>query len=273
MDSKINIVIITAIYGNIETVCKPILQQNIDCDFICFTDNVNIISNGWKLDHKPYHLEYNMLDNGSYNNSLNNNKHPRNIAKFYKLQFHKIPYLSNYDIVIWIDSTMVIQSDNMAKYADELIKTTSKDIFLFENTVHNGTIESEVIMCNQIRDKSYYIRRNEPPQNFIKQYYNYTAIHKYNEKYWKSIKNTEHYGLWWCGFMIFNMKSNKIPKLLDEWYLHNLKYTNRDQISFPFVCWKLNIIPYTFPDDYLEGDPHNTTTFYERYNHCTIVQN
>lgn len=269
--SKIKIVFITAIYGDIETMCKPILQQNMDCYFICFTDKINMISNGWTLDNNPYHLKYNIIDNGSYPNSLNNNNHPRNISKFYKLQFHRIPCLNEYDIVIWLDSSMVIKSDNIAKYADELIKTTSRDIFLFENEMHNGTIESEVILCNKYRDKLHYIKRNEPPQNFMKQYFDYILIHKYNEKYWKNIKNTEHYGLWCCGFIIFNMKSNMIPKLLDEWYLHNLKYTNRDQISFPFVCWKLNIIPYTFPDHYLKGDAHYENTFYKRYDHGTVI--
>ena len=47
---------ITAIYGGYETSCKKIVKQTIDSDFICFTDNNNIINNGWIIDTTPYHL-------------------------------------------------------------------------------------------------------------------------------------------------------------------------------------------------------------------------
>jgi hypothetical protein len=35
---------ITAIYGNYEASCKKFAKQSIPTDFICFTDNKNIIS-------------------------------------------------------------------------------------------------------------------------------------------------------------------------------------------------------------------------------------
>ena len=43
---------ITAIYGKYEKSCKPFVKQTIDTDFICFTDDENIISNGWTIDTK-----------------------------------------------------------------------------------------------------------------------------------------------------------------------------------------------------------------------------
>ena len=46
---------ITAIYGSYEKSCKPYTRQTIPADFICFTDNINIESNGWIVDHYPYH--------------------------------------------------------------------------------------------------------------------------------------------------------------------------------------------------------------------------
>ena len=47
---------ITAIYGNYEATCKKYIAQAIVTDFICFTDNKNIESNGWIIDTTPYHL-------------------------------------------------------------------------------------------------------------------------------------------------------------------------------------------------------------------------
>jgi hypothetical protein len=87
---------ITAIYGNYETSCKRFVQQTIPTDFICFTDNENIISNGWIIDTTPYHLiNKNIFDDGTYVNSLTNNKHKFNLAKYYKQSFKSIPILKN----------------------------------------------------------------------------------------------------------------------------------------------------------------------------------
>ena len=36
---------ITSIYGNYEASCKKFVKQTIETDFICFTDNIDIISN------------------------------------------------------------------------------------------------------------------------------------------------------------------------------------------------------------------------------------
>jgi hypothetical protein len=67
---------ITAIYGGYETSCKQFVQQTIETDFICFTDNIHIISNGWTINTTPYHLlNKSKLDNDTYTNSLCNNKH------------------------------------------------------------------------------------------------------------------------------------------------------------------------------------------------------
>ena len=49
------VVFITAIYGNYEKTVKRFMRQTIPTDFICFTDNPNIRSNGWIIDSTPYH--------------------------------------------------------------------------------------------------------------------------------------------------------------------------------------------------------------------------
>ncbi len=95
------IVFITAIYGDYESSCRPHAKQTIPTDFICFTDNNNIESNGWDVDSHPYHYTNpSMFDDGSYVNSLKNNNHTFNIAKYYKQSFYNIPRFNNYDIVV-----------------------------------------------------------------------------------------------------------------------------------------------------------------------------
>lgn len=55
MENK-KIAYITAIYGYYELTCKKFKEQTIDSDFICFTNNSEIISNGWIIDVNLYHL-------------------------------------------------------------------------------------------------------------------------------------------------------------------------------------------------------------------------
>ena len=59
-----------------------------------------------------------------------------------------------------------------------------------------------------------------------------------------------------------------IIKFLDEWYLQTLKLTTQDQIGFPYVCKKLNMIPYTLPDNEIKGtNPHSYTDIYKKHCH------
>lgn len=50
---------ITAIFGNYELTCKPFVSQTTSTDFICFTDNTNIVNNGWII--WPYTLPNNEI--------------------------------------------------------------------------------------------------------------------------------------------------------------------------------------------------------------------
>jgi len=97
---------ITAIYGNYELTCKPYAEQTIKTDFICFTDNKDIEKNGWIIDTTPYHiLNKSTIDTGNYINSISNNKHTFNIAKYYKQSFINIPIIKDYDCIVWLDGT------------------------------------------------------------------------------------------------------------------------------------------------------------------------
>ena len=108
---------ITAIYGNYETSCKKFATQTVPTDFICFTDNPNITKNGWIVDSKPYHiLNPCPFDDGSYVNSMRNNCHTFNIAKYYKQSFQRIPILAGYDVIVWLDGTLEITHDKTSEY-------------------------------------------------------------------------------------------------------------------------------------------------------------
>ena len=111
------IAFITAIIGPYEASTKKYAKQSIPCDFICFTNNLNIKNNGWIIDNTPYHLtRKSKVDTGKYTNSLSNNKHTFNIAKYFKQNFYNIPRLQQYDIIIWLDGTIQITNKDTALY-------------------------------------------------------------------------------------------------------------------------------------------------------------
>ena len=134
---------ITAIYGNYETSCKKFKKQTVDTDFICFTDNQNIISNGWAIDTTPYHLiNRSPLDNPSLVNSLDNNKHTFNIAKYYKQSFKMIPILDKYDVIVWLDGTIEIIYDKTSEYI--LKHIYDKKIIGWHHEYRYGSLQEEV---------------------------------------------------------------------------------------------------------------------------------
>ena len=62
---------ITAIFGSYEKTCKRFVEQTVPTDFICFTEDLNIVSNGWIIDSTPYHLvNPSPLDNPELINSF-----------------------------------------------------------------------------------------------------------------------------------------------------------------------------------------------------------
>lgn len=267
-EDEVKVVYITAIYGNYETSCKNHIKQTTESDFICFTDNENIINNGWIIDTNPYHLtNKSLLDNDKCINSISNNKHTFNIAKYYKQNFYNIERLKKYDVVIWLDGTIEIINDNTSKYILDNIK--ENPIIGWSHEYRNGFLIDEVIASDMIRYTSTKWNNQEQPyQNVHKQYIKYLKD-GYKENYWDEYKKeNKNMGVWITCFVAFDNKNKDILSFLELWHIQTLMYTTQDQISFPYVCQKLNIIPYTLPNIEIKGEfPHKCTDFYIKHNH------
>lgn len=274
------IAFITAIYGKYETSCKKYVEQNtndgeIEYKFICFTDNENITPNNWTIDTTPYHTtNRSKIDDGSGINSIDNNKHTFNIAKYYKTQFHNIPLLQDFDCIIWLDGTIEIIDPNICIYVKD--KMSENELICFSHEYRSGILKNEV---NASTDKRYrsknWNNQDQPIQDVKNQYEIYTKENKYEhiytDKFWdeyKSKHKNKHYGVYITCFVVCNIKNPKVIQFLDEWYLHILELTTQDQVSFSFVCQKLNVIPLTLPNADIKGDrPHHNTQFYIKHGH------
>jgi len=272
---------ITAIYGNYELTCKPFVQQTIESDFICFTDNSDTISNGWIIDTTPYHdLHKSPLDNGLYNNSLRKfgklkeleNRHTFNIAKYYKQAWKNIPRLLNYDIVIWLDGTIEITKDYVSQHMIELCHKYS--IVGWHHELRGGLLFHEAFSCylGKYHDINY-LGQKQPYQDVIGQYHSYLQ-EGYDENFWKLYPRKEgrgrgdHFGVWVTCFVAFDNRNNYVTKFLDNWYLQTLKYTTQDQVGFSKVVQDTYIVPYTLPDENIKGqNPHVETDIFIKHDH------
>jgi len=248
---------ITAIYGNYEKSCKKFVKQSIDTDFICFTDNINIFNNGWIIDTNPYHLiNKSNIDDDSFINSITNNKHTFNIAKYYKQQFKNIPVLQKYDVIIWLDGTIEIIYDKTSEFILNNIYTYK--IIGWYHEYHNGDLANEVNASHMVRYTSTrWNNQNQPYQDIDNQF-----------KHYLEDGMNPKCTIYITCFVAFLFKDKTISDFLDLWYLQTLKYTTQDQISFPFVCYKTNITPLTLPNTEIYGDkPHSNTLLYIKHNH------
>jgi hypothetical protein len=272
---------ITAILGNYELTCKPFVKQTIESDFICFTDNPNIESNGWIIDTNPYHDTHKSpIDNGLYINSISKegklkeleNRHTFNLAKYYKQSWSNIPRLKDYDVVIWLDGTIEITKEDVSEYMIELC--FKYDIVSWHHELRGGLLFHEAFVCYLAKymDRDY-LGQKQPYQDVIAQYHSYLQD-GYDEKFFINYPRVEgrgrgdHFGVWLTCFVAFNNRSEKVKEFLDKWYLQTLKYTTQDQVGFPKVVQDLNLVPYTLPDKRFGGnDPHVSTDIFIKHDH------
>jgi len=259
---------ITAIYGSYEASCKPFIKQTIPTDFICFTDSHDMIPNGWKVDTTPYHLLYpNPIDNDTYRNSIRNNKHTFNVAKYYKQSFRCIPILQSYDAIIWLDGTIEITDPIASEYV--LSHIYDKKVIGWHHEWRYGILSQEVNASHFERYTSTFWHGQPQPYQDIDQQYIEYIIDGYNDQYFKLIpSHTPHLGVWITCFVAFLHHDPEVIHFLDLWYLQTLKHTTQDQIGFPYVCQKTNLIPFTLPNHEIQGDrPHDETQFYIKHQH------
>lgn len=259
---------ITANYGSYEKSCKQFAKQTIDTDFICFTENKDMISNGWIIDTTPYHLiNKNELDDNTFTNSISNNKHTFNVAKYYKQSFKQIPILDKYDVIVWLDGTIEIIYDKTSEYI--LNNIYKEKIIGWNHEWRKGFLSDEVRGSRFFRYNSTYWNGQHQPYQDIDYQYKCYLDDGYNDLYFKKLKShTPHMGIWITCFVAFLQKDKDVRNFLDLWYLQTLKYTTQDQVGFPYVCQKTNMIPFTLPNKEIHGEcPHVKTMFYIKHDH------
>ncbi len=232
---------ITAITGNYETRLHEPIAQTINCDFIAFT-NQPIYSSAWTTYPANYHPE--IITN------------PYSVAKWYKLQWHKIDLLKMYDFVVWIDGSIEISNKRCAEWIVEKNNLCT----MFSHEWRNGMLINEAL---GMKDNKRYDA--ETPVLTLDKYYN----KGFKETYFRLQPCCKHpdYGVWITCFIAWKNIDLVLPKLLDDWWYEHLHSTKNDQLSLPYVLYKHKVNPYCLPDNEIQGVPHHSTSFYTKYPH------
>lgn len=251
------VVFISAFIGNYEKTPKPHAPQSIPCDWVLFsnTGSQNKIVNGWEIDTHPYHDTHRpsfwTLD--KFNGA---SRHPFFLAKYYKQCAWCIPRLAKYDVIVWLDGTIEITNPDAAKILVQKIDQGHSIVGWQHDYV--PTMEKEARLSSMLPRymSSMYLGHQQSPQKIPEQLEAYLS-----EGFEQSPQH------WVTCLVAFDTRAPTYLLVLQLWFVQTLLWSTEDQVSFPYVCWKAGVRPYTFPDGDLSGKGHSITDLYIKHNH------
>ncbi len=216
------IVIYTCIYGNYDDLTTSI-KQDIDCDYICLTDDEKLKSDIFKvIIYKP--LDY-------YENKHLIQKQNENIMNtmLCRSNLFLLEPLKKYDICIYIDANMSMDKPNTI--SNILKNSISNKLMILSKHNERNCVYKEAMFClNRIKFNNIDLI-NQMKKYKVESYY-------------------ENNGLYWNGFVLYLNPFSEEMKIFYELYTmesflsvknHNLKYHFQGQVTLPYVLWKSNI--------------------------------
>lgn len=154
-------------------------------------------------------------------------------AKYYKCFWHHIPILNEYDVVVWIDSTIEIKSLPLNELKDH-------DLVVYAHGIRSNT-HDEIDASVDVRYKDYQSGLFEQ----------------------KQLVNID-----WLAITCFvvNKRCESVIKMNNKWFSDIILYSPQDQVSFPTACEyaNVNVKLIKFNDPYAS---HRETEHYKKHGH------
>ena len=216
LNNNYKIAVICLNYGNYDSIESNItnIKDYHIFNWFYLTDNIknNDKQYGWKyMNDLKYH--------NIYIDKIHNNDTNRMISKFYKTQLLNITSMNNFDYIIWMDASIIIENTYFISDILNLITNNKEsEFFIFEHSERNN-IKDEYFA-------SFFLEKykNQDLENQINNYYN----------------NNYKDGLYESGFFIYKNNFN-IKKMMNNWWEEIQKYSYQCQLSLPYVLQKNNI--------------------------------
>ena len=241
------IAIITAIYGNYDNIKEQNINNKADVDWYCFTDNTDMKSDQWTIITTPYHLNSTKYEyKNSYHNVSDKKIYNMMSAKYYKLKNHEIDILQKYDYIIWIDGSITLRPNFINNVLKNIIDN-DYELASFKHSERNNI--NDEVKLSLTMDKYKTQDLNTQYQFYLQDGFN------------------DNIGLF-ENTIIIRKKTERINNIFDMWWIHNLKYSYQDQISYPYVLWKLNEIPdYVIQENVFNNTEYSFVDFKYMNNH------
>ena len=195
-------VVYTCITGGYDSITQH-SYQNLNWDYVCYTDNFEMIKAKkigiWEI--RP--LAYNKLDN------------IRN-ARWHKTHPHKL--FPEYKYSIWIDGNIDVLDSELYKKSQKLINS-KYCIFAYKHPFRDCVYDEADAVINLKKD--------------------FPNIVKKEVKYLEKQNFPKHFGLNETGVLI--RKHLQCTETMELWWWLIKQFSRRDQLSFNFALWKNNL--------------------------------
>lgn len=197
-------VIFTFIINNYDKLKEPrVITEG--WDYLCFTDNINIKSEGWQI---IYLNEFDFIDFP---------KSPKKRAMLIMIEYYKF-ISKNYKIVISIGGQITINY-NLDELINETFNYEKFDLSICKHSLRD-CIYQEAEVCKNLGKDSIIV------------------IDEQMSKY-RAEGYPEHNNLYETGFMIRKNRSKELKKICVLWAKELFNGSKRDQLSLNYVIWKL----------------------------------
>jgi hypothetical protein len=165
--------------------------------------------------------------------------HPRLAAKYYKMRPDVV--LPDYAMTLWLDAHVRVVADDFYDCFVGIVGDAG--VVMFANP-ERRCIYDEAAYCGH-----WPKYRDQPIAEQVGHY--------------RGTGYPEDHGLYACGVIARDSRIGAVRRLGRRWLRENVRWTYQDQISLPYVLWKLNLSPAVFRHDlwknpWLEFHPHRS---------------
>ena len=149
--------------------------------------------------------------------------HPRMSAKWFKLNPHV--ELEAYRYTVWIDASLQLTTETFAK--EVLSFLDGKGLALFRHPDRDNIVDEAAVSATMLK-------------------YQGERVHEQVEHYRRKGFRSQN-GLFAGGVLVRDNASRAIRRLNRTWMREILRWSSQDQLSLPYVLWKLDIAPGIIP--------------------------
>ena len=275
-DESVMICGISAMFGNYEKTAKePLMPLVPSFPLFLVTDQEHLLqpnsttattTSAWTRIRVNSSLWQEDCRNKSYIGARNNPcEQPFlfNHAKFYKMQFYRVPEIieAGCNVVIWLDATIQIKTGTfMGQMAERARRGQNFVVYVQDGPrkTWHGSIKAEVGRSKYGKYGGKSPESFGPAQNVEDQYTHYLS-HGFTEKWFQNASwyeenkeliqmNGQKYGLYITCMVMFDLRKSETKTFLDCWWNENILRSTQDQIGFPYCAWKHNILVHSLPD-------------------------